>query len=60
MIKPTAYVMHKPGKRSTVYHNEYERLQKYCEQLEKENKILAEALSVEVKQKLKSKPLMTV
>jgi len=54
MIKPTAYVMHTPGKRSTVYHNDYERLMKYCDQLERENKILAEAVNVEVSQKVKT------
>lgn len=34
MIKPIAEIHHKAGKRSIVYADDYERLSKYCDQLE--------------------------
>ena len=40
MNKPIPTIIHKPGKRSTVYYDDYKRLEKYCEHLEKENKDL--------------------
>ena len=42
MIKPIAEIHHKPGKRSTVYADDYNRLSKYCDQLQLEKKALAD------------------
>jgi len=36
MIKPIAEIHHKPGKRSIVYADDYNRLLKYCDQLQAE------------------------
>lgn len=42
MIKPIAEIHHKPGKRSIVYADDYNRLLKYCDQLQAEKKALAD------------------
>ena len=42
MIKPIAEIHHKAGKRSIVYADDYERLSKYCDQLQLEKKALAD------------------
>jgi len=41
MIKPIPSINHKSGKRSTVYYDDYKRLEKYCEQLQTEKVALA-------------------
>jgi len=42
MIKPIAEIHHKPSKRSIVYADDYNRLLKYCDQLQAEKKALAD------------------
>jgi len=42
MIKPIAEIHHKPGKRSIVYADDYNRLLKYCDQLQAEKVALAD------------------
>lgn len=44
MIKPIAEIHHKAGKRSIVYADDYERLSKYCDQLQLEKKALADQI----------------
>ena len=44
MIKPIPSINHKAGKRSTVYYDDYKRLERYCEHLEKENDKMAKEL----------------
>ena len=44
MIKPIPSINHKAGKRSTVYYDDYKRLEKYCNHLEKENQEMVKEL----------------
>jgi uncharacterized protein YlxW (UPF0749 family) len=44
MIKPIPTINHKSGKRSTVYYDDYKRLEKYCDQLQLEKTELANQL----------------
>ncbi len=46
MIKPIAEIHHKPGKRSIVYADDYNRLLKYCDQLQAEKVALADRIGM--------------
>jgi len=47
MIKPIPTINHKAGKRSTVYYDDYKRLEKYCEQIQAEKVALANQVGKE-------------
>jgi len=50
MIKPIPTINHKAGKRSTVYYDDYKQLEKYCDQLEKDNgKLKSEVVEIHLK-----------